>query len=766
MFNKLAFRNMRRSARDYLVYFLTMTFVTALMFAFNSLIFADDIEEMFGAVGLMAVLVGLAAFFIVLIVAWLINYMIRFMLEKRSREFGIYLLIGMEKKEIARLYIRENALLGMCAFLAGMALGVLLKQVIMAILYSMIQIKYDIHMELNRFCVLMTAGCYAGCYVLALFRSGRKFRKMNIRDLMEAQKKNEEIKESHEQLKKWLFWVSLLFLAVFAVFIFFIGIQDAGQALFFLTGIVLVIYLFYIGLSSWLICYVQKRGEAVYHGQNLFLFRQFSSKLKTMSFTMGTLTALFTLAFLGCTVALMFSDYQNKLLETKFPFDVQIYSGDVKDDFADEIAVLEKETRVLDAFPYHIYADVPLEDQKETEDLRRERASQVNVWLSTHLKTFGDMYRNKDGSPNLKQIEKDFADGAFYCRYDTYMRLSDYNHLRAMLGYKEVLLGEREYLIHVKDRILLEVETMNEDIVIEGDEGELEFAGYYSEPFSQDGHNGGDYVIVVPDSSASSLTPYYAELAVDIEGEAPAGLGRKLDKLAEPEDFEESGKSGRSESGEETGKSGQSEIGEETGKSGQSETGEETEESGQSERTGGMSEEEEENEDMAFFGHKIMEGNVCCGSDTIVVMSVTNMVRDNLIPEMKYMLSALIFPCFYIGLVFLCVALTVLSVHQLSDSAKYRFRYLVLGKLGMNKQEIGIVILKQLVCYYLCPVILAVVIGGSVSVFMSGKFIFYTGIQSAVFQYFGLTFLLFFGIYALYFITTYVSFRRNVETDL
>lgn len=130
------------------------------------------------------------------------------------------------------------------------------------------------------------------------------------------------------------------------------------------------------------------------------------------------------------------------------------------------------------------------------------------------------------------------------------------------------------------------------------------------------------------------------------------------------------------------------------------------------------------------------------------------------------MLSALIFPCFYIGLVFLCVALTVLSVHQLSDSAKYRFRYLVLGKLGMNKQEIGIVILKQLVCYYLCPVILAVVIGGSVSVFMSGKFIFYTGIQSAVFQYFGLTFLLFFGIYALYFITTYVSFRRNVETDL
>lgn len=134
MIGKLAFRNVRRSARDYLVYFLTMTFVTALMFAFNSLIFTKDIEEMFEVAGLMMALIGLATFFIVLIVAWLINYMVRFMLEKRSREFGIYLLIGMKKKEIARLYQRENMLLGTCAFLMGMVLGVLLQQIILAIL--------------------------------------------------------------------------------------------------------------------------------------------------------------------------------------------------------------------------------------------------------------------------------------------------------------------------------------------------------------------------------------------------------------------------------------------------------------------------------------------------------------------------------------------------------------------------------------------------------------------------------------------------------
>ncbi len=713
MLGKLAFRNVRRSARDYLVYFLTMTFVTALMFAFNSLIFTRDIEEMFQAVGLMMALVGLATFFIVLIVAWLINYMVRFMLEKRSREFGIYLLIGMKKKEIARLYQRENVLLGIGAFFIGMVFGVLLQQVIMTILYSMIRMKYDLHMEFNRDCILMTAACYGGCYLLALFRSKRRFKRMNIRDLMEAQKKNEEVRESHEQRKRWLLPASVLFLGLFAAFIFLGKIQNGGHVLFFLVGIVLVIYLFYIGLSSWLVCYVRRRGNAVYRGQNLFLLRQFSSKLKTMSFTMGTLTALFTIAFLGCTVAMMFSDYQNKILETKFPFDVQINSADTEDDFADELEVIEESAKISEAYPYHIYARLQKGAQGGANGARTDgripEESQVNIWLSTHLKTFGRTYLNEDGSPNLKKIAKDSGQGAFYCKYDTYMKLSDYNRLRSMLGYPAVSLGEHEYLIHLKERIRQEAGNLKDDITIRGNEGELQFAGYYAEPFSQDGHNGGDYVIVVPDSQEALLTPYYSELAVDIEGEAPFGLGNQLDHIGGPKSRDDTG----------------------------------------------------EDEDIA--GHKALPGNICCGSDTIVVMSVENMVRDNLIPEMKYMLSSLIFPCFYIGLVFLCVALTVLSVQQLSDSANYKFRYSVLKKLGMNRQEIGMVILKQLACYYLCPVFLAAVIGGSVSVFMSGKFIFYTGIRTAVINYFGLSFLLFFGIYALYFITTYVSFRRNVE---
>ena len=94
MVNKLAFRNAKRSMGDYLVYLLTMTVVAAMMFAFNSLIFSKDIQNMCSQAMALAVMLGFVTFFIILIVAWLIRYMAKFMLEKRSREFATYLLIG------------------------------------------------------------------------------------------------------------------------------------------------------------------------------------------------------------------------------------------------------------------------------------------------------------------------------------------------------------------------------------------------------------------------------------------------------------------------------------------------------------------------------------------------------------------------------------------------------------------------------------------------------------------------------------------------
>ncbi len=686
----LCIRNMKRSMKDYLVYMLTMALVTALMYAFGSLIFQNELEQIaLELEGLMGMMVGLATFFIMLIVAWLINYMVKFMLEKRSTEFGIYLLLGMKRKAIAVLYMRENMLLGGAAFVVGAAAGVLLRQVLMAVMSAMVRMEYQLRIAPDGRTLLMTACCYGGCYLLALLRCRRKFKKMNIHALMNARRCNEEIREKFEQGKQILLPLSVFFILLF--WKMFGRLSDTLQTAGFLIGLVITIYLFYAGLSAWVICYVRRRGAAVYKGQNLFLLRQFASKVRTMQFTMGTLTALFTLALLGASFALMFSDYENTVLEGKFPFDVQIYSQNIEEDFAREKSVIEEEAAVSAYYPYHIYTD---------------EENQVNTWMLTHLQAWGAMYRKADGTPDEAAIERTLldenGDGTYYT-YDTYMGLTDYNHLRELLGYEQAELSETEYLVQIKPRLEKEVQGIGEDLSVRNAAGDgfLTCAGVRAEPFSQDGHNGADYVVVVPDAVLDRMRPYYTELVVDIDGKTPFGLQKKLEAL-QPE------------------------------------------------------------EDPYAAGH--VKGDLCCGSDTIISIVELCLVRENLMPSVKYMLATMIIPLFYIGLVFVCVAVTVLSVQQVSDGARYQYRYDMLSKLGLSRRAIERLILKQLTAYYLCPALLAVVISGRLILFASDRFIMMTGVPTAVGGFFGKSVALFFGIYLVYFVVTYVEFKRTMSS--
>lgn len=102
---------------------------------------------------------------------------------------------------VSKLYIRENILLGGASFFFGLILGVLLQQVLLSIMYSMVRMEYHLHIAFHAGTILMTVLCYAGCYWIALFRCRRKFKKMNIHALMNANRQNEEIKEKHEDEK-------------------------------------------------------------------------------------------------------------------------------------------------------------------------------------------------------------------------------------------------------------------------------------------------------------------------------------------------------------------------------------------------------------------------------------------------------------------------------------------------------------------------------------------------------------------------------------
>lgn len=671
MIEKLGLKNAKKSFSDYLIYVTTMAIIVALMLSFNSLIFSEKIQGMSEMFSIMTVIILLATVFIILIVAWLVNYMIVFSFQKKSKEFAIYMLLGMKRQEIARIYFIENLILGSISFLIGTVAGIFIQQILMAIFYGMMNTAYSVSAMINLPCLLVTFLCYAACFIVALLLNHRKFKKMDIHLLMTHSRENEQITDKNYRLTQWLFPVSLI--TIFAFLLYILQGRYTLVGIFMGIGLsIAALYIFYAGLSAFIVRYVRGKRPGIYRGANLFVFRQLSSKIKTMRFTMGTLSILFICALIGMSVSMMLNDWQNKQVEESFPFDISIHNAAPSYSFEQEINEIEHSAGVKESHSYQVFEN---------------HSTEFNDYFYTHLPAFGDRYAGQE------DISPSGYDKTYF-RYDTFMKLSDYNALRSMLGYETVLLSGHQYLLQAKQRLVPYLYGIG-NITIPTGKGILHFAGYKTEPFCQNGHNGADYLIIIPDYAADEMSPYYSQLAVMTEKQADKALANILP------------------------------------------------------------------DDIAEGGHEAAGTDLIMYAGNVFVKSVA-------IPDMKSTLMLLYFPLVYIGLVFLIVALTVLSVQQLSNASKYRGHYTVLRKLGMTNKEMNLIIFKQQALFYLCPVFLATMFSAVIIYSLSKKFVLYTGIQSMPIQYFAISVLFFLGIYSLYFAATLICFIRNVtlRTDI
>lgn len=682
MLNKLALRNAGRLWKDYLNYFLTLCIITALTFSFHSLLFSKDIYEMIhygnngelSTAGIMLItFMSVSAVVILVIVAWLINYMTRFILEKRSREFAIYLLSGMKKKQIASLYIKENLYLGICALFVGLLFGTGLKQALFFVFYKSIGKNYRVNAEISVGSVILTVILYGTCFIAALFRNKKKFSHMEIINLINMDKQNEIVIEKRNTIWKRLFFLSIgnIF---FLYFLIFTDRITKWTAILEMVGLVFTFYFFYLGLSAFLMKYIKRKGDLIYKREYIFLLRQFSSKMRSTCFVLGTLSLLFMLALVGSSLAFMLSDYQNKQLDVEYPFDIIMISDNTDNDFFREEALIDDNITPKEILKYCVY-------QNGTSDM--------GDYLYQNLELFSD----KDSNPVMAEGKRAVA----YYDYDVYMGITVYNNLRKMLGLTSVTLQDDQYLIHIPNRVYQEIKDKSAQLPNSLHIG-LDFAGIKTEGFAQNGHNGTDYLLVVPDKELTGMKKYFSLMAVMARGNVPESLSEHLYDLV--------------------------------GKT---------------------------------RGYDELADYIKTGSEQLFLMPATIQVKSREILELKFLMSTLSFPLFYIGLVFLCVSLTVLSVQQLSDSNKYKFRYQILNKLGMGNKKIRMVVAKQLFFYYLCPVILSAVISAVFILYIGQQFVKHTGIHTEWILYFCISLISFLGIYIFYFLLTYKQFLKNIE---
>ena len=201
MFFKLAARNVRRSFRDYGVYLLTLTFGVCLFYTFNSIegqgamtYLARSENPMVDAI---LILVDVFSVFVAVVLACLILYANRFLLRRRKRELGTYLLLGLSQGQVSRILFLETGVVGLISLAAGLALGVLASFGMSALTLSMFEMDVSGLLALNFSpkAAGKTVLYFGIIFLLVMAFSGAQVSRAKLIDLMQGERKKASTKK-------------------------------------------------------------------------------------------------------------------------------------------------------------------------------------------------------------------------------------------------------------------------------------------------------------------------------------------------------------------------------------------------------------------------------------------------------------------------------------------------------------------------------------------------------------------------------------------
>ncbi len=692
MLGKLSFRNAKRQAKDYCIYFITVIISVALMFSFNSIATSNDISELSSYMASFSKAISGISILIVLVMAWLINYCMRFMLEKRSKEFGTYQILGIEKKSISNIFTLENIMIGGIAFIIGIALGTFIYQILTSIIMNLFNQPYQIEISFNIKAVGMTAIYFFGIFALVLLNCRRKIKKTKVYDLLYANKKNENNIIKNAKGNIILFVVSIILL-VGAVLInnneFSNSSNMEGRNIFIaIIMLILGIYLFYISISSFIVKRYLNNKSRKYKKDNMFLYRNLTSKINTMSLSLGTIALMFTIILIGGNVALLMNNMINNEIEMGYPYEIMISTAD--GDFSKYKEYIEKNTKVKDMYEYKLY-------------------NIKGIGLST-------------------AFEKTPFKGAIDKEIDSVLSLTTYNKLREILGYEKVDLQDDEIIINCLKTAkggLEKYTKENDKTKIVGKD--VKIKEIRSENIAQVGFNGSYYAIIVPDSlipliekedqrlrdkndnNSTIVTEqedgtdkiYYLDFAYNFVATTENMTDEKFYKELSNYIIKQE----REIAGEVNG--------------------------------------EEQN-----YNIEISLANV--------------QTKGERMSQTKSFYTIMSFLAFYVALIFVMATATLLAIQQLSDSEKYKYRYELLRKLGVDELQINRTIFKQLLFYFAIPMVLPVII--SIPVILGVGQIFTVAVtMEEIFKNICIMLGMFILVYGIYFIATDVQFDRNIN---
>lgn len=475
MLCKLAWGNVRRAGRDYLVYLLTLTLGVTVFYAFNTISMQVDIagidEE--GLAQVVGSMLGYLTYFLAGVMAFLMVYANNFIMKRRKKEFGLYQVLGMGRGRVATIMALETVIVSVVAFVAGIVLGVGLSQLMTFFTASLFKTQIaDFHFFFSVHAFNLTLACMLVMFVLTLLLNLRAVRRTKLIELMGAERRNESIKTRNP-------WIAI---AIFAVGVALVGVayyrllrdgfpltatdsklQEAMNQFGITTAMVTVgTFALFWGLSGMLIRLLQSLRSVYWRGLNMFTVHQLSAKVNTVCFSMGVIAMILFLAITSVTCGMSIANVMNENLERYNPVDVSqtyvYYTPETLDYYKEYVNPSEADRMVLADATVDLYAawhgesksaDNNDETGKKVDiaDVAGEHV-QIDSYLSYPLGgsgpsvVAGEMCKAM-GEKLPKALEGSNADamGLFVTP------ASQYNKLRQMMGEEPVSIGRDQYLL-------------------------------------------------------------------------------------------------------------------------------------------------------------------------------------------------------------------------------------------------------------------------------------------------------------------------------
>ncbi|EKS4342552.1 FtsX-like permease family protein [Clostridium sporogenes] len=413
MYSKIALKNIKKSYKDYTIYFLTLILAVCIFYSFNSiesqkvLIEIKFMSEIMKGISGVSVLVSI-------ILGGLIVYANNFLIKRRKKELGIYMILGMGKRKISRVLVTETFIVGVISLVGGLILGIGVSQGLSTFTLKL----FDVGMDEYKFIVSTSAIgktiLYFGTmFLLVMIFNVFVISKYKVIDLLIANIKNEDIKFKNPFIYLLTFVLCLIFLGFSYKSLLEIRFDLERNMSIPIALAIVGTVLFFFSLAG-VILYVTNKNKKIYFkGLNMFVLKQMNSKVNTNFISMSLICLMLFITIVVLSTGINFKKVKEEERRKITPFDVSVtlYNKDENKNQKNHI-----------------------EDMLNKIDFQKSKNEKYAV--------YNDYYTGLKASELLKIEERNFA------RYDVYFsKISDYNKILKLKGEKEITLNKSEVLI-------------------------------------------------------------------------------------------------------------------------------------------------------------------------------------------------------------------------------------------------------------------------------------------------------------------------------